>query len=78
MLGLATELGCQNDDIACLCRNRDFGYGIRDCSIQVCNNVDQANAAIDWGNNLCAGVNVPANIPSATSVAVSSSYLLNY
>ncbi|KAL2166698.1 hypothetical protein VTG60DRAFT_2287 [Thermothelomyces hinnuleus] len=69
MFGKAAELGCQENDIACLCRNKDFGFGIRDCSIQVCDSVDQANVAIDWGNSLCAGVNVPANIPSATSVA---------
>ncbi|KAL2184835.1 hypothetical protein L209DRAFT_403641 [Thermothelomyces heterothallicus CBS 203.75] len=60
---------CGENDIACLCRNKDFGFGIHDCTIQVCDSVDQANVAIDWGNSLCAGVNVPANIPSATSVA---------
>ncbi|KAK4130338.1 hypothetical protein BT67DRAFT_335823, partial [Trichocladium antarcticum] len=53
MLGQAGQLGCGASDIACLCKNTDFGYGIRDCSIQVCSNVDDANIAISWGNKLC-------------------------
>jgi hypothetical protein len=71
MLAKAAELGCNNDDIACLCNNKDFGYGIRDCSLQVCNDVNLANIAIGWGNNLCAGVGAPANIPTATAGDVS-------
>ena len=77
MLGQAAQLGCAANDIACLCKNANFGYGIRDCSIQSCGNVDQANALISWGNNLCASVNVPASISSVTSVAVSAHYLVS-
>ncbi|KAK4042740.1 hypothetical protein C8A01DRAFT_33131 [Parachaetomium inaequale] len=68
MLAKAAELGCKQDDIACLCNNKDFGFGIRDCSLQVCGDVNQANIAIGWGNSLCSGVGAPANIPTATAV----------
>ncbi len=71
MLAKAAELGCANNDIACLCKNKDFGYGIHDCSVQVCATVEQANVAIGWGNSLCASASAPANIASATAVAVS-------
>jgi hypothetical protein len=71
MLAKAAELGCGDNDIACLCKNKDFGYGIRDCSVQSCATIEQANLAIAWGNNLCSSVSVTANIASATAVAVS-------
>jgi CFEM domain len=36
MLGLAVSLGCPSTDVACLCANQNFGYGVRDCSAQAC------------------------------------------
>ena len=71
MLAKAAELGCNKDDIACLCKNENFGYGIRDCSQQVCNDANLANIVINWGNSLCSGVSVTANIPTATASDVS-------
>lgn len=71
MLNQATELGCNTGDVACLCRNVDFGNGIRDCSIQFCGNVQQANQVIAWGTTLCRNANTPVTISSVSSVAVS-------
>ncbi len=76
MLAKAAEFGCGNNDIACLCKNKDFGYGIHDCSVQACADVDQANVAIAWGNSLCSSASAPANIATATAVAVSVSPLV--
>ncbi len=71
MLNKAGELGCNSGDVACLCRNVNFGNGIRDCSIQFCGNVGQANQVIAWGTTLCANANTPVTISSVSSVAVS-------
>lgn len=68
MLAQAAQLGCQALDIACLCRNPDFGYGIHDCSVQACSDVSEANIVIGWGNDMCASAGVPANIESATAI----------
>ncbi|KAF6840494.1 CFEM domain-containing protein [Colletotrichum plurivorum] len=67
MQGLASNLGCGSGDTACLCRNPDFTYGIRDCSYQSCNDNAQAEQAVAYGINLCrdAGVAV-ATTPQAT------------
>ncbi|OJD16579.1 hypothetical protein AJ78_03270 [Emergomyces pasteurianus Ep9510] len=45
MLALAPKLGCKGDDVACLCRNMDFGYGVRDCTTQACGAQDLPAAA---------------------------------
>lgn len=71
MLAKASELGCRNNDIACLCRNPNFGYGVHDCSVEACNDVESANAIINWANNACSNANAPANIATVTAVAVS-------
>lgn len=67
MLAKADELGCPANDIVCLCKNVNFGYGIRDCSVQVCRDIEQANIAINWGKNLCANAGVTVSIPPAPS-----------
>ncbi|KAK4155061.1 CFEM domain-containing protein [Chaetomidium leptoderma] len=66
MLGLAAELGCGANDIACLCGNKDFSNGIRDCSTQACGDAAVASVVIAWGNSLCSGAG------SATSAAGSA------
>lgn len=71
MLAKADELGCPANDIVCLCKNVNFGYGIRDCSVQVCRDIEQANIAINWGKNLCANAGVTVSIPPAPSAHVS-------
>ena len=51
MLGQASSLGCEADDVGCLCQNVNFTYGIRDCSIEACK--DQAEAIINYGAEYC-------------------------
>lgn len=43
MNGKASALGCQANDMACLCKSQDYEYGIRDCTTQACpsDNVEQ-------------------------------------
>ena len=61
MLDQAVALGCQKSDYACLCKNMNFGYGVRDCSTPVCSaaGVDPA-PIISVGNQFCAG---PSTLP---------------
>ncbi|WYZ37390.1 hypothetical protein EsH8_II_000896 [Colletotrichum jinshuiense] len=74
MQGLASALGCTSGDTACLCRNPNFSYGIRDCSYQSCTNAADAEQAVSFGIDLCrqAGVAVTAS-PGATTVATQPS-----
>lgn len=51
MLSQAGDLGCKANDVACLCKNVDFTYGIRDCSLQSCS--DAAQAVINYGAEYC-------------------------
>lgn len=51
----ANELGCNANDYKCLCMNRNFMYGLRDCTIAVCNhNMDEVSDIIKYGQALCA------------------------
>ncbi|KAL2020779.1 hypothetical protein VTK56DRAFT_7977 [Thermocarpiscus australiensis] len=72
MLAKCDELNCSPGDVVCLCSNVNFGYGIRDCSVQVCGNITLANIAIDWANKFCESAGVTANIASATESATAS------
>ncbi|KEZ46909.1 hypothetical protein SAPIO_CDS0249 [Scedosporium apiospermum] len=51
MIGKAGEFGCQSTDVACLCRSRDFVYGIRDCSVESCSS--SAEQVIQYGVDFC-------------------------
>jgi len=85
MQSFATNLGCTAGDTACLCRNPDFTYGIRDCSFQSCQQSGDAQQAVAAGIELCrqAGVAVeatpgvtvtqPAGSATATAAPVVSS-----
>jgi CFEM domain len=53
MLGLAPSLGCSANDAACLCKNANFGYGIRDCSNAACGEA-VASTVIAYGNSYCS------------------------
>jgi hypothetical protein len=67
-----SELNCGEGDISCLCKNVNFGYGVRDCSKAVCSNVDEVNVAIGWHNNLCSSAGVASvSLPSETALTVS-------
>jgi hypothetical protein len=54
MLGQAQALGCSNTDAACLCRNVNFGYGVRDCSNQACPDQNAVSSVISYGLAYCA------------------------
>lgn len=36
MIGQYSQLGCGSPDPACLCKNVNFGYGVRDCANGAC------------------------------------------
>ncbi|KAL2256022.1 hypothetical protein VTK26DRAFT_2330 [Humicola hyalothermophila] len=74
MLAQAAELGCQGGDVKCLCEEARFGYGIHDCSVQSCSQVNDANMAINWANNMCANLGVSANIPLVPSGSAPADY----
>ncbi|WDK09596.1 CFEM domain-containing protein [Colletotrichum graminicola] len=57
MQSLAANLGCAADDTACLCRNPDFTYGVRDCSFQSCQQSGDAQQAVAAGIELCRRTN---------------------
>ncbi|KAL6860353.1 hypothetical protein ACO1O0_004380 [Amphichorda felina] len=64
MNGKASELGCATKDLACLCANKDFAYGLRDCSAETCGS-DKAGAVVAYGVKICekAGVEI-TNAPT--------------
>ncbi|KAI1007479.1 hypothetical protein K3495_g738 [Podosphaera aphanis] len=67
MLEKASELGCAAGDVACLCKNVDFAYGIRDCSTAVCG-AEAAAPVIAYGEKYCGSVGTTVNSsPSATT-----------
>ena len=57
LLGQADALGCPvvdgQPDALCLCSNADFGYGVRDCSIQACPAGTDTNSIISYGLAYC-------------------------
>lgn len=54
MLNLASSLGCSGPtDVACLCTNDDFGFGIRDCTAEACPPNADRSSVIDFGNMYC-------------------------
>lgn len=67
MIGMASQLGCSATDIACLCKNQDFGNGIRDCAFESCGDDAAAGKVVAWGQQYCAsnggtgGVSVPTS-----------------
>ncbi|RKF56459.1 GPI-anchored CFEM domain protein [Erysiphe neolycopersici] len=52
MLAKAKDLGCAQGDAACLCRNEDFAYGIRDCSFDVCG-PQQSALVVSYRESYC-------------------------
>ncbi|KAF9870486.1 hypothetical protein CkaCkLH20_11976 [Colletotrichum karsti] len=68
MEGKAQELGCTDGDTACLCRNPDFYYGIRDCSFESCLNEGDAELAAARGREICSSAGVAiTQAPVATA-----------
>lgn len=58
MLSAADALGCDSGDIACLCSEPRFVYGVRDCSNEYCSNSGDANTVQEFGKNMCASAGV--------------------
>ena len=52
MIALAPSLGCAASDAACLCKNSNFQFGIRDCSNAVCG-AQTASTVIAFGSQYC-------------------------
>lgn len=70
MFGQATSpaIGCDSQtDYTCLCNEPNFLYGVRDCSSQTCQDIDDANAAVAWGNDFCASYSGTVSVATETS-----------
>ena len=57
MLGQYKNLGCATANTACLCKNSNFGYGIRDCANGACGTA-VATTVIAYGSAMCSGIAV--------------------
>lgn len=53
--GQAPGLGCTANDISCVCQNRNFIYGLRDCSAATCGSED-ARRIVEFGISICRGM----------------------
>ncbi|PON27866.1 hypothetical protein TGAM01_v203003 [Trichoderma gamsii] len=51
----ADELGCKQNDLKCLCANKNFLYGLRDCSAAICS-AEDARQVVEYGISISAGV----------------------
>lgn len=51
----AQELGCDNNDLKCLCGKPDFAYGFRDCAIATCGSGDDAMKIANYAIQSCQG-----------------------
>lgn len=65
------EFGCSASDLACLCQNANFSYGVRDCADQACSNSTDADTVKAVGIQYCANAGVAVSGISATSSIVS-------
>jgi len=73
MVNLADSLGCKGSDVACLCMNPDFSYGLRDCTNESCSSQQDALDTQAWGFNLCANQGIAVtSVSSAISVSTLS------
>ncbi|KAM0486031.1 hypothetical protein ACHAPX_000732 [Trichoderma viride] len=53
----AEELGCKQNDLKCLCANKNFLYGLRDCSAAICS-AEDARKVVEYGISICASAGV--------------------
>ncbi|KAF4983001.1 hypothetical protein FDECE_17402 [Fusarium decemcellulare] len=62
------ELGCDTGDLGCLCTNQNFVYGLRDCSLAICNE-EQAAQVLQYGLEVCrqAGVKITTGASGTVS-----------
>jgi hypothetical protein len=62
----AEELGCKQNDLKCLCANKNFLYGLRDCSAAICS-AEDARKVVEYGISVCA-----CRSPSRSSYGIST------
>ncbi|OPB42186.1 hypothetical protein A0O28_0033030 [Trichoderma guizhouense] len=62
----AEELGCKQNDLRCLCANKNFLYGLRDCSAAICP-AEDARKVVDYGISICAGAGVSIQTSGGSS-----------
>lgn len=73
MIGMAENLGCASGDAACLCTMVNFGFGVRDCSDQSCNNATNAANAVAYANSYCSCELIARAVPNfLTSLAATA------
>ncbi|KAL6910462.1 glycoside hydrolase family 18 protein [Trichoderma evansii] len=53
----ADELGCKQNDLKCLCANKNFLYGLRDCSAAICS-AEDAKKVVEYGISICSSAGV--------------------
>ncbi|KAK0732980.1 hypothetical protein B0T26DRAFT_2343 [Lasiosphaeria miniovina] len=58
--------GCAADDLACLCRNPDFGFGIHDCAVGNCP-ASYVATVVQAASALCATATLPPAAPATTA-----------
>jgi hypothetical protein len=63
MLALASKLGCDPTNVSCLCNNKDFGYGINDCTSEACGSADLPDVQ-SYGASMCASM-LSFHLPSS-------------
>ncbi|EMC94958.1 hypothetical protein BAUCODRAFT_34958 [Baudoinia panamericana UAMH 10762] len=51
----SSQLGCAVGNVTCYCTSPEFGYGVRDCSNQACQNSADAQSVISYGLTFCSG-----------------------
>lgn len=65
MINLAEDLGCTGSDVACLCLNPNFSYGVRDCTDQSCQSNQDALDTQSWAIDICANQGVAVTSTSS-------------
>jgi CFEM domain len=55
MLGQAQALGCDPTNVACLCANQDFGFGVRDCTAESCPPDVDLSGIQQYADQYCSG-----------------------
>jgi len=71
MLALASSLGCNPTDASCLCKNKDFGYGINDCTNEACGSADVPDVQ-SYGASMCANLGA-SQAPSGSAATTTAS-----
>ncbi|KAH7009349.1 uncharacterized protein B0I36DRAFT_370306 [Microdochium trichocladiopsis] len=70
MLAQYKALGCTSADPACLCRNVNFGNGLRDCSNSTCGSAI-GSTVIAFGSSMCSIATAAKTTFPATSTTTS-------